>query len=49
VSERMKKYKGWKVYADERGKVVKITREQDVGGMHMRKIQFSLTDNQRMR
>jgi hypothetical protein len=31
------------VYADERGKMIKIRKEQNVGGMHIRKIQFSLT------
>jgi hypothetical protein len=41
--EGTKKYKGWEVYADERGKAIKIRREQNVGGMSIRKIQFSLT------
>ena len=42
VSERTNKYKGWWTYADERGKVIKIRKEQNVGGMHIQKIQFSL-------
>lgn len=41
VSERTNKCKGWGTYADERGKVIKIRKEQNVGGMHIRKIQFS--------
>jgi len=30
VRERTNKYKGWEVYADERGKVIKIRKGQNV-------------------
>jgi hypothetical protein len=31
------------IYADERGKAIKIKNGQNVGGMHIRKMQFFLT------
>jgi hypothetical protein len=41
VGEITNKYKGWEVYADERGKAIKIRKGQNVGVMHIRKMQFS--------
>ena len=43
MSERTNKYMGWEEYADERGEVIKMRKEQNVGGMHIRKIKFSPT------